>query len=180
MSTTVTEESKRFRRDLLAAAIRDGELRDLIMQGIKHHGPAVIALVACSNTDPGRTFLRTLSKVPGACVQWQRNVREALAVHRAASIVVPTETFLPIADAVAPGLEAELQRLPSGAGIVAYVVLGADGAMTGLLGVMPGDGTLPDAFREWLKSRVDDAMAAAPAADVRQRRAERRRRYGTN
>jgi hypothetical protein len=39
---------------------------------------------------------------------------------------------------------------------------------------------LPDAFREWLKSRVDDAMAAAPAADVRQRRAERRRRYGTN
>jgi hypothetical protein len=180
MNTPVTEESKRFRRELLAAAVRDGGLQDLMAQGLEHHGPRVIAIIACTNTDPGRTLLRSLGRVPGACVQWQRDVREALAVHRAASIVVPADTFMPIADACASGLAAELQRMPAGPGIVPVVVLGANGAMTAFAGLPSGDGTLSDAFGQALKLRVDRATAAAPAADARQRRAERRRRYGNN
>ena len=172
MNATVSEDSKQFRRELLAAAIRDGDLRDLMTQALEQIGPRMIAVVACSNTEPGRKFLRTMSKVPGASVRLQRNVREALAVHRAASIAVPVDAFLVIADSLAPGLVAELQRLPVAPGIVPVVVLGADGAMTAFAGLPSGDGVRP--FEQATQSRADRAATA------RQRRAERRRRYGTN
>lgn len=172
MNATVSDDSKQFRRELLAAAIRDGDLRDLISQGLKQIGPDMIAIVACSNTDPGRTFLRTMSKMPGASVRLQRSVREALAVHRAASIAVPGDAFLVIADSLAPGLAAELRRMPVAPGIVSVVVLGANGAMTAFAGLPSGDGGRP--FEQAAQPRADSAAAA------RQRRAERRRRYGTN
>lgn len=171
MNATVSEESKQFRGELLAAAIRDGDLRDLIVEGLEQIGPDIIAVVACSNTEPGRKFLRTMSKVPGASVRLQRNVREALAVHRAASIAVPVDAFLVIADSLVPGLVAELHRLPVAPGIVPVVVLGANGAMTAFASVPSSDGV--HAFPH-AQSRANRAAAA------RQHRAERRRRYGTN
>jgi hypothetical protein len=149
-------------------------LRDLMTQALEQIGPRMIAVVACSNTEPGRKFLRTMSKVPGASVRLQRNVREALAVHRAASIAVSVDPFLVIADSLAPGLAAELHRMPVGPGIVPVVVLGADGAMTAFASLPSGDGTPPHAFLQAVQARADRAAAA------RQRRAERRQRYGTN
>jgi hypothetical protein len=181
MNAQVSEDGKQFRRDLLNAAICDGDLRDLIIQGLKHHGPAIVAIVACSHTDPGRTFLRSLGRVPGACVQWQRSVREALAIHRAASIVVPADTFRPIADTCAPGLSAAVQFLLSRPGVVPCAVMGGGAVMTAGIAAVEADGTVPKAAADIPGNKwIVEARSESPAAYARRRRAERHRRYGMN
>jgi len=181
MNAPVTEDGKRFRQELLAAAIHDGDLRDLIMQGLQHYGPAVVAIVACSNTNPGREFLRALGSVPGAHVRWQRDVREALADHRAASIVVPADTFQPIADTYAPGLAEALRNLLSRPGVVPTIVMGADAVMTAGVAVVGPDGTVPKALADMPGSKwIAMPHSESPAVAGRRRRAERQRRYGMN
>ena len=179
MSTN--EKSKQYRRDLLAAAICDGGLSDLIAQGLEHHGPAVVAIVACSQTDPGRTFLRSIGGCPNAPVRWQRDIREALALHRAASVVVPASTFLPIADSLAQSLKTSIRDLLSRPGIVPTVVMGGGATMTAGISAVAPDGTLPQAVLDsagpvWAVSSPDES----PANRERQRRADRARRNGMN
>jgi hypothetical protein len=174
------EKNKQYRRDLLAAALSDGDLRDLIEQGLNHHGPAVVAIVACSQTDPGRTFLRSLGGCPNAPVRWQRDVREVLAVHRAASVVVPASTFLPIADTIAQSLTTSLRDLLSRPGIVPTVVMGGGATMTAAIAAVGPDGELPqglfDAAAVWAVASPNES----PAARERQRRTDRARRSGMN
>lgn len=179
MSTN--EKSKQYRRDLLTAAICDGGLSDLIAQGLEHHGPGVVAIVACSQTDPGRTFLRSIGGSLNAPVRWQRDVREALALHRAASVVVPASTFLPIADSLAQSLERSLRDLLSRTGIVPTVVMGAGATMTAYIAAAASDGTFPHAVydapgRVWAVASANES----PADRERQRRADRSRRNGMN
>jgi hypothetical protein len=174
------EKSKQYRRDLLAAAICDGDLRDLIAHGMKHHGPAVVAIVACSHTDPGRTFLRSLGGCPNAPVRWQRDVREVLAVHRAASLVVPASTFLPIADKIAQSLKTALQDLLSRPGIVPTVVMGDGATMTAAIAAVAPDGKLPQAFFDCANVWAVASTNESPADRERQRRTARARRNGMN
>lgn len=175
------EANKQYRRDLLTAAIRDGDLRGLITEGLKHYGCSVVAVVACTCTDPGRTFLREIGKCPGAAARWQRDVREALAVHRAASIVVRADSFMPIADRCARGLAAAIHDLLSRSGVVPVVVMGGNATMTAGMAAVEPDGTLPPALAKcggqvWAVAASSDS----PASRERHRRAERARRYGMN
>ena len=116
------ETSKQYRRDLLAAAICDGDLHQLITEGLEHYGASLVAIVACTRTDPGRTFLRSMAKCAGDNVRFQRGVRESLAVHRAVNLVVPSDNFLPLADHVADTLGQSIRDLLSRPGVVPVVI----------------------------------------------------------
>lgn len=175
------DKSKQYRRDLLTAAICDGDLRGLITEGVEQHGPSVVAIVACTRTDPGRTFLLSIAKCAGNSVRWQRGVREALAVHRAVNVVVSSDTFLPLADHLADTLAASIRDLLSRPGVVPVAVLGGGATMTAGVAAVAPDGTLPQALAD-CKGRVwaVASPSESPASRERQRRAERDRRHGRN
>lgn len=175
------ETNKQYRRDLLTAAICDGDLRGLITTAQEHYGPSFVVVVACTQTDPGRTFLRSIGKCARDNVALQRNVRETLAVHRAASVAMPIDSFLPVANQCAPTLEASIRDLSSRPGVVPIVVLGGNAAMTAGAAAAAPDGTLPQALAEcngcvWAVARPSES----PASRERRRRAERVRRHGMN
>lgn len=175
------ETSKQYRRDLLTAAIQDGDLRGLIIEGLEQHGPSVVAIVACTCTDPGRTFLCSIAKCANDNVRWQRGVREALAVHRAVNVIVPADRFLPIAHHLAYTLAASIRDLLSQPGVVPVAVMGGGATMTAAVAAVGPDGTLPQALAEcngrmWAIA----SPCESPASRERQRRAERDRRYGMN
>jgi hypothetical protein len=175
------EKSKQYRRDLLTAAICDGGLRDLIAEGLEHYGPSIVAIVACTRTDPGRTFLRSIGKCAWDNVRWQRDVRESLALHRAASVIVPASTFMPIADSLAQSLTTSLRDLLSRPGIVPTAVMGGGGTMTAAIAAAAPDGTLPQALadcngRVWAVASPTES----PASRERRRRADRVHRHGMN
>jgi hypothetical protein len=175
------ETSKRYRRDLLTAAICDGDLRELITEGLEHYGATLVAIVACTRTDPGRTFLRAIAKCAGDNVRWQRGVRESLAVHRAVNIVVPSDCFLPLADHVADTLGQSIRDLLSRPGVVPVVVMGGNATMTAGAAAVGPDGTLPQSLadcngRMWAVTRPSDS----PASRERQRSTDRDRRHGMN
>lgn len=181
MNMMTDDDSNRHRRDLLNSALCDSELYDSITKGLSNYGREIVAVVACSRTDPGREFLRSLSRIPGVWVQWQRAVRKALADEIGASLVVPLDLFRPIADVLSPTLYGSIRDLLSRPGVVPAVVLGAGAVMTAGIAVVAADGTVPMAVagmpgNKWIVT----PRSASPAAAARQRRADRRRRYGMN
>jgi hypothetical protein len=175
------DKSNQYRRDLLTTAICDCDLNDQITEGLEHYGPSVVAIVACTRTDPGRTFLRSIAKCARNNVRWQRGVREALAVHRAASVVVPSDSFLPLADHFADTLEASIRDLLSRPGVVPVAVLGGGATMIASFAAVGPDGTLPQAMTGWSgRLWVVASPGESPASREHQRRAERDRRCGMN
>ena len=180
-NTIMDEESNQYRRDLLTDAIGYGDLRNQIAQGLEHHGHAIVAVVACSQSDPGRAFLRLLGSGPNAPVEWQRLTREALAVPCGASLVMPASVFLPLADRFAQSLKSALRDLLSRPRTVPVVVMGGGATMTAGIAAVASDGTLP----QWVLNSHGPVWAVAstnesPGSRERERRAERLRRYGMN
>lgn len=183
MAASVTAQGNQHRRELLFAAIHNG-LEDLIGEAIKNYHSPVVAIVSCCKTEPGRAFLRAMGSAANAPTFIQRDLREALALEIAASVVVPAEMFLPIADTWADGLADAVYALLKSAG-VACVVMGADGVMTA--GLAPGgdDDQAVQTLSAWVDACIGpvwevEMQTKSEAEQSRQRRAERRRRFSTN
>jgi hypothetical protein len=114
-------------------------------------------------------------------VRWQRDVREVLAVHRAASLVVPADSFLPIAGSLAHSLTKTLHDLLSRTGIVPAVVMGDGATMTVAIAAAGPNGTLPQALSDFTGPIwAVGCPSESPANRERQRRADRARRNGMN
>ncbi len=173
------ETNKQYRRELLTVALRDGDLQNLIIQGQENHGPSFVVIVACTRTDPGRTFLRLFGRCARDNVGLQRGVRESLAIARAASVVLPIDAFLPLADRLAATLAESIRDLGSRPGVVPVAVLGGGAVMPVGVSAVGPDGRLP----QWLADFSGRVWGVAspsesPASRERRRRAERKQRHG--
>jgi hypothetical protein len=179
------ENSKQYRRDLLSNGFLNGDLESMIRKGLNDHGPEIVAIVACTQTTPGRNFLQWIGGEGIFPVPPLHEIRQALASDGTVSTVFPFHFFMPAADKLMESLTEHLRGVLARPGAVPVVVLGGGGIMVAVSAFMEQKGIVPQPLLPSLKTDgqrlwVVEPPNGSPSSRERSRRIDRARRYGVN